>query len=98
MSVPIRFEDMEFDEGFRVDLIVEDCMVLEIKSMEQLAPVHAKQALTYCRLLDYRLGFLINFGAPLIKDGIKCIINESILSILSVQGHGNSPHQSLYHR
>lgn len=78
VPVPIRYEDIVFDEGFRADLIVEDCIVLELKSVEQLAPVHSKQTLTYCRLLDYRLGLLINFGAPLIKDGIKRIINGTI--------------------
>ena len=78
VPTPIRYEDLEFDEGFRADLIVEDCIVVELKSVEQLAPVHAKQTLTYCRLLDYRLGLLINFGAPRIKDGIKRIINGKI--------------------
>ena len=78
VPVPIRYEDLEFDEGFRADLIVEDCIVVELKSVEQLAPVHSKQTLTYCRLLDYRVGLLINFGAPLIKDGIKRIINGTI--------------------
>jgi len=73
--VPIQFEDMHFDEGFRADLIVEDCIVVELKSIEQFHPVHAKQVLTYCKLLDYRLGLLINFGAPLLKDGIKRIAN-----------------------
>ena len=78
VPVPIRYEDMEFDEGFRADLIVEKCIVVELKSVEEIAPVHSKQVLTYCRLLDYRLGLLINFGAPLIKDGIKRIINGTI--------------------
>ncbi len=78
VPVPIRYEDMEFDEGFRADLIVEDCIVVELKSVEQLAPVHFKQTLTYCRLLDYRLGLLINFGGALIKDGIKRVINGTI--------------------
>jgi len=73
--VPIQFEDMHFDEGFRADLIVEDCVVVELKSVEQFHPVHAKQVLTYCKLLNYRLGLLINFGAPLLKDGIKRIAN-----------------------
>ena len=78
VPVPIRYEGLIFDEGFRADLIVEDCIVLELKSVEQLAAVHSKQTLTYCRLLDYRLGLLINFGGALIKDGIKRIINGSI--------------------
>lgn len=75
VPVPIRYEDLEFDEGFRADLIVEDCIIVELKSVEHLLPVHAKQVLTYCRLLDYRLGLLINFGSALIKDGIKRIAN-----------------------
>lgn len=78
VPVPIKYESMTFDEGFKADLIVEDCIVVELKSVEQLAPVHFKQTLTYCRLLDYRLGLLINFGAALIKDGIKRIINGTI--------------------
>jgi GxxExxY protein len=73
--VPIIFEDLHFDEGFRADLIVEDCVVVELKSVEQIHPVHAKQLLTYCKLLDYRLGLLINFGAVLLKEGIRRIAN-----------------------
>ncbi|MGL4424280.1 MAG: GxxExxY protein [Gemmataceae bacterium] len=75
VPVPIRYEDLTFNEGFRADLIVEDCIVVELKSVEQSHPVHAKQVLTYCKLLDYRLGLLINFGSPLLKDGIKRIAN-----------------------
>jgi GxxExxY protein len=75
VPVPIHYEDLTFDEGFRADLLVEDRVVVELKSVEQLARVHSKQVLTYCRLLDYRLGLLINFGAELIKDGIKRIAN-----------------------
>ena len=75
VPVAIRYADLTFDEGFRADLIVEECVVVELKSVEQLHPVHAKQVLTYCRLLDFRLGLLINFGAALMKDGIKRIAN-----------------------
>jgi len=57
-------------------LILEDCVVVELKSVEELARVHSKQLLTYLRLLDYRLGLLINFGAPVIKDGIRRIVNR----------------------
>ena len=76
--VPIRYEGLFFDEGFRADLLVEESVIVELKSVENLAPVHAKQVLTYCRLLDYRLGLLINFGSPLIKDGIRRIVNGAI--------------------
>ncbi len=75
-AVPIEFEGLSFEEGFRADIIVERSIVVELKSVETLAPVHAKQVLTYLRLLDYRLGLLINFGAPLLKDGIRRIVNK----------------------
>lgn len=75
-SVPIKFEGLSFDEGFRADLIVEKAVLVELKSVEQLARVHYKQVLTYLRLLDYRLGLLINFGAPIIKEGIKRVVNR----------------------
>ena len=76
VPVPIVFDGIRFDEGFRADLIVDGCIIVELKSVEQLAPVHSKQPLTYLRLLDYRLGLLINFGAPVIKDGIRRIVNN----------------------
>jgi GxxExxY protein len=75
-AIPIEFEGTSFDEGFRADLIVENAVIVELKSVEQIAPVHSKQLLTYLRLLDYRLGLLINFGAPIIKEGIKRIVNR----------------------
>lgn len=74
--VKFTFDGMEFDEGFRVDLLVDDQVVVELKSVEELAPVHAKQVLTYIRLMDLRVGLLINFGAPLMKDGIRRIVNR----------------------
>lgn len=74
--VPIRYHGVELEAGFRADLIVEGCICVELKSVERLTPVHGKQLLTYLRLLDFRLGLLINFGAPLIKDGIVRVINS----------------------
>jgi hypothetical protein len=62
-------------QAFRADLVVEDKVIVEIKSVECLAPVHKKQLLTYLRLADKRLGLLINFQVPLIKDGITRIVN-----------------------
>jgi len=73
--VPIVFGNLKFDEGFRADLIVEDKVIVELKSVEQIAPVHKKQLLTYLRLADKRLGLLINFGSAVIKDGISRIVN-----------------------
>ncbi|MCC7492356.1 MAG: GxxExxY protein [Fimbriimonadaceae bacterium] len=75
-AVPIDYDGLHFDEGFRVDLLVEGLVVVELKSVEKLAPVHSKQLLTYLRLLDCRLGLLLNFGAPLMKDGIHRIVNN----------------------
>ena len=73
--VSIIFNGFHFDEGFRADLIVEDKVIVELKSVEQIVPVHKKQLLTYLRLADKRLGLLINFGAAVIKDGISRIVN-----------------------
>jgi GxxExxY protein len=73
--VPVVWETVRVDESFLADLIVEDKVIVELKSLETLAPVHRKQLFTYLRLADKRLGLLINFGAELIKDGIKRVVN-----------------------
>lgn len=75
VPVSIVWEGINFEEGFRADLIVNDLVIIEIKSVEKLAPVHGKQLLTYLRLMKLRLGLLINFGESLIKDGIKRVAN-----------------------
>jgi GxxExxY protein len=76
-EVPIsfRYDDMEFDEGFRADLVIEGKVILEVKSVENTAPVHKKQVLTYLKLTGLKLGLLINFGSPLIKNGIFRLVN-----------------------
>ena len=66
------------DDGFRIDLLIEDTVVVELKSVEEVKPVHKKQLLTYLRLSQNPLGLLINFNEPLVKDGITRIINEKI--------------------
>ncbi|WP_232493747.1 GxxExxY protein [Novosphingobium kaempferiae] len=73
--VDISFEGLHFAGAFRADLIVEDRLVVEVKSVEQLAKVHAKQLLTYLRLLDQPVGLLLNFGGETMKDGIRRIVN-----------------------
>ena len=73
--IPVIYENVRIDTGFRADLIVEDKVIVEVKSVEILAPVHKKQLLTYLRLADKRLGLLINFQVALIKDGITRIVN-----------------------
>ncbi len=78
VSVPIIFNGVHFDEGFRADIIVEDRVIIEIKSVENIHPSHKKQVLTYLKLTGLRLGLLLNFGAPVMKDGIYRIINGYI--------------------
>ncbi len=76
VPVPIEYEEVELEEGYRADIIVEDKVIVELKSVEKMIPVHKKQLLTYISLADMRLGLLINFGEELIKDGIKRIVNR----------------------
>ena len=73
--IPIEFEDEHFDEGFRADLLVEGKVIIELKSVEKIAPVHKKQLLTYLRLTDTKLGYILNFGTELMRDGIDRIVN-----------------------
>jgi GxxExxY protein len=74
-EIPVVYQGTRIEAGFRADLIVENKVIVEIKSVEVLAPVHKKQLLTYLRLADKRLGLLINFNVALIKDGITRIVN-----------------------
>jgi GxxExxY protein len=76
VGLPVHYEGVRLELGFRVDLIVENKVIVEIKSVETLAPVHQKQLLTYVRLMDLRLGLLINFNVALIKDGIRRVVNS----------------------
>ena len=75
VPVPIRFQEIVFEEGFRADLFVDQKVIIELKSVERLQPVHSKQLLTYLRLTGCRLGLLINFGENLMKDGFKRVAN-----------------------
>ena len=75
VSVPIEYEGLKFDEGFRADVIVEGKVILELKSVERVSPAHKKQIQTYLRLTGKKLGFLLNFGEALMKDGITRAVN-----------------------
>ena len=75
-GIPAIYEEVRLDLGFRADIIVENKVIIEIKSIESLAPVHGKILLTYLRLADLRLGLLINFNVALIKDGIRRVVND----------------------
>ncbi|MFT6872292.1 MAG: GxxExxY protein [Roseivirga sp.] len=72
---PIVYKDVKLDHGYRIDLLVEEQVVVELKTVEFLADVHFAQTLTYLKLGNYKLGLLINFNVTLLKDGIKRIIN-----------------------
>jgi GxxExxY protein len=74
--MPVVFEGIRFEMGFRADLVVEEKVIVEIKSVADLLPLHSKQLLTYLKLSGMRLGLLINFNVPLIKDGISRIANR----------------------
>lgn len=74
-AIPVVLEGVHFEMGFRADLVINGCFIVEIKSVEQLARVHAKQLLTYLKLTNARLGLLINFGDELLKNGIKRVAN-----------------------
>jgi GxxExxY protein len=75
VPVPIEFRGLQFDEGFRADLMVEGKVLIELKSVEAVKPVHGKQVLTHLRLTGLKLGLLVNFGERLLKDGIKRVAN-----------------------
>jgi GxxExxY protein len=73
-KVMIRYDEMQIDDALRMDLLVEDCVIVEIKAVETMNPVFTAQTLTYLKLTERRLGFLINFNVVRIKDGIKRLI------------------------
>jgi GxxExxY protein len=79
--VPLIYEGITFEIGFKTDVVVNDLVILELKSVEKLEPVHFKQLLTYLRLTGLRLGLLINFGENLLKDGIHRVVNDSSQSL-----------------
>jgi iron complex transport system substrate-binding protein len=74
--VPIQHHGVSLDEGFRLDLLIDGQLIVELKSIENIHPVHPKQLLTYLRLMNLPLGLLINFGAPLLKEGLQRVVNK----------------------
>ena len=74
VPLPVLYDNIRLDAGFRLDLLVEGCLVVEVKAAEQILPVHKAQVLTYLKLTGHRLGLLINFNVPLIRDRIKRIV------------------------
>jgi len=75
VALPVRYGGLEIDGGFRVDMLVEDSVIVEIKAVEKLMPVHKSQLLTYLRLGGCKLGYLLNFNVAHMRDGIKRVVN-----------------------
>ena len=75
-TVPFEYDGMQFADGLRIDLMVDTRVVVEIKSIEKILPVHLKQVLTYLRLSKQPVGLLINFGAPTLKEGLHRVVNH----------------------
>ena len=78
VPIPIVFHGITFQEGFRADIVVERNVILELKSVEATTPAHKKQVLTYLKLTDMKLGYLLNFGEALMRDGISRILNGQV--------------------
>ena len=76
VGVPLRYKKLAFDTGYRLDLLVEDTVIIEVKSVEVLAPVHFSQLLTYMKLYGKPIGFLINFNSKSLKDGLHRLVNN----------------------
>jgi iron complex transport system substrate-binding protein len=75
-AVPFEFDGLRFDEGLRIDLLIEGKVIVELKSVEKLAPVHGKQLLTYLRLMNLPVGLLISFGGATLKEGLQRVVNH----------------------
>jgi len=74
LQLPVKYRDLVIEGGLRIDVLVEESVVVEIKAVEKILPVHEAQLLTYLKLAGHRLGLLINFNVPLIKDGIRRLL------------------------
>jgi len=75
VALPVVYKDVKLNAGYRLDLIVNECIIVEIKAVDVLAPIHTAQVLTYLKLTDMKLGLLINFNTVKVTDGVKRIIN-----------------------
>jgi len=76
VSIPIKYNGISFDEGFRADIIIENNVIIELKSVESISNIHKKQLLTYLKLANMKLGYLLNFGEELMVSGITRVVNE----------------------
>ena len=96
VPLPISYKGTKLDCGYKMDIVVEDAVVLELKTVEQLLPIHSAQLLTYLKLSDKQIGLLINFNEPVLKRGLKRLVNhfreageQQVPSVLSARGSGD---------
>jgi GxxExxY protein len=76
VPIPVKYEKVSIDLGFRIDMMVQKAVIIENKTVERLLPIHEAQLLTYLKLTNLKLGFLLNWNVPLMKDGIKRMVNN----------------------
>lgn len=76
LALPVKYESVTIEAGYRIDMLVEDAVIIENKSVQSLAPIHEAQLITYLKLAGLRLGFLINWNVALLKEGLKRMVNE----------------------
>jgi len=86
IALPVVYHGLRLDVGYRIDMLVEDRVVVEIKSVESLAPIHRAQVLTYLKLRQRPVGLLLNFNVPVLKDGIVRIVNASMVRTIEPSG------------
>ena len=76
LLIRFSYDGIDVGDAFRADLVVEECVIVEVKAQERLAPVHARQVLTYLRLMNLRVGLLLNFGGETMREGVKRVVNN----------------------
>ena len=81
--LPVIYKEVKLDCGYRLDMVVNECVIVEVKAVEKLNPVHDAQLLSYLRLLNYRVGLLLNFHCTMLKHGIRRIVNDFPISAIS---------------
>ena len=76
VPLPVKYESVTIDTGFRIDMMIQQTVIIENKTVDKIAPIHEAQLLTYLKLTNLKLGFLLNWNVPLMKDGIKRMVNN----------------------
>ena len=83
VDLPVTYEDIKFDNGYRLDLLVDGNLIVELKAVERIAPIHKAQLLTYLKLTEIQVGLIINFNVPHLRDGIQRVINSRQFGVIS---------------